>query len=208
MAHFELSAYSSEDDRRLSASPSHLIADTEQRLLEYLDGRLPAAEASVVEAHLSVCAECQAFAYQWRQLDPALAKALRPTGLPADFTTRLWKRIQAEPIVRTHATLEQERARLQAECEADWVARRRHELRRQLPLALDYVGYGALAALGGYLFFGLMLWLLQWSPQPTPTSLLSWIPAGSVALGMAIPLCGAAFMARRQIARWVQQNGF
>ena len=61
---------------------SHL-AQHEDRLLQYLDGQLPAAEARALEVHLAVCPECQALRRQWAQLEATLVRTLAPPRLSA-----------------------------------------------------------------------------------------------------------------------------
>ena len=68
----------------------------EDRLLQYLDGQLPAAEARDMEAHLADCPECQALRRQWEQLDERLARTLAQPRLSPDFAARLRQRVAAE----------------------------------------------------------------------------------------------------------------
>ena len=71
-------------------------ANDEQRLLEYLEGELPASENRALEEHLGVCAECQTLAEQWRQLDSHLqaqfSSAETPAGVSATGLERHRKR--------------------------------------------------------------------------------------------------------------------
>ncbi|HYV28896.1 MAG TPA: zf-HC2 domain-containing protein, partial [Candidatus Eisenbacteria bacterium] len=77
---------------------SHL-QENENRISDYLENQLPAAERRALEEHLTVCAECQNFCQQLKQLDNALAQALARPELSSAFTTSLWQRIaeQATP---------------------------------------------------------------------------------------------------------------
>jgi anti-sigma factor RsiW len=73
----------------------HLPQD-EDRLLEYLNGQLLAPEARAIEAHLTVCPECQALRHQWQQLDERLARTLAQPRLSPDFAARLRQRVAVE----------------------------------------------------------------------------------------------------------------
>ncbi|HUJ40417.1 MAG TPA: zf-HC2 domain-containing protein [Candidatus Acidoferrales bacterium] len=58
--------------------------NSEERLMEYLEGQLPATERALVEAHLAECAACRALAGQVRWLEtrlPHLAPELEPAWL-------------------------------------------------------------------------------------------------------------------------------
>jgi anti-sigma factor RsiW len=125
----------------------------ENRILDYLDKDLPAAERETVERHLVACPECRAFASQWNQLDAALAHFLTPPVLSPGFSARLWARIdvQAAGVAKTEPALRK------AECEAEFLAYTAWLQRRCLNWAglLDGIGLAILLTLGAYGLYGL-----------------------------------------------------
>jgi len=62
--------------------------NTEERLLEYLEGELPATERVLVEAHLAECATCRALAGQVHWLETRLPR-LEPEREPAWLVQRI-----------------------------------------------------------------------------------------------------------------------
>jgi len=62
--------------------------NTEERLMEYLEGELPATERLLVEAHLAECATCRALAGQVRWLETRLPR-LEPEREPAWMVQRI-----------------------------------------------------------------------------------------------------------------------
>jgi anti-sigma factor RsiW len=174
-------------------------AEFENRIADYLEEQLPPSERQAVETHLAACAGCRAFCAQLRELDAALARAVKAPALRADFSGRVQRRIEAEPARWSAA----ERAERLRQAEAEFQARAERLRRRSLGLLslLDGVGYAALA--------GLVLCLL-YRVAPRVAS------AGSVAAAMpeqqALRLAwfaGAVFVVlgmgagfRRQVSRW------
>lgn len=68
-------------------------------LQEYLEGWLPEAAASDVEAHLATCARCAREMEQWRELDRALWRQPRPEP-PRGFRDAVMARIgEEEPAI-------------------------------------------------------------------------------------------------------------
>ncbi len=102
--------------RETSASPRGFILvsckDHENDLLPYLDGRLDAAAAAGVDAHLKVCAVCRKEVAQMRQTWKLLGY-LPGRNVSAHLPARLL-----------------EAARVQLEVERRWT----HKLRRHLPI--------------------------------------------------------------------------
>src|SRR5262245_48264204 len=82
--------------RDASQPAAHSLQD-EARLLEYLDARLDPDHCKAVEEHLATCAECHALSQQWRQLDSELTVALPRVTLSSGFSSRLSRRLEAEP---------------------------------------------------------------------------------------------------------------
>lgn len=62
--------------------------NTEERLLEYLEGELPATERVLVEAHLTECAACRALVGQVRWVEARLPR-LEPEVEPAWLVKRI-----------------------------------------------------------------------------------------------------------------------
>lgn len=166
----------------------------EERLLQFLDGQLPAPEARAIEAHLAACPECQGLRRQLEQLDEKLASTLAQPRLSPDFAARLRERVAVETKVGAPA----------AQTNEPWVEARRRETRVFWLGLLDGLGYGAAAAAGGY-------WLLHlavaWVPGPAgigtaflrgPTFLLALVTA-SAAL-----LVGLKLAAKNRVWRWLE----
>ncbi len=169
----------------------------ESRILDLLENQLPACEQAEVEGHLAGCPACRALAADWRQLDAALARAVRRPKLSADFDARLREQIAAI-VLPTVA----ERKR---QAEADYAARL-GELRRWshwLPRLLDTLGWAVLAGLAGGA-------LVRWSPALIgllPARVLSteasWWTAllGSVVF-LLVGLAAAFPQPRRRLVAW------
>ncbi len=119
--------------------------ELEPRILEYLDGALPAAEGARLEAHLADCASCQAFAARLGELDVTLSRAINAPDLSRDFRASLERRLKARrgPLAEPERA-ERKRA-LQAEFEAQ-VAGLEGRSRWALSL-LDALGYVAATVL-------------------------------------------------------------
>lgn len=62
--------------------------NTEERLMEYLEGELPATERAIVEAHLAECAACRGLAAQVRWVETRLPK-LEPEVEPGWLVFRI-----------------------------------------------------------------------------------------------------------------------
>jgi anti-sigma factor RsiW len=142
-------------------------AEFENRIADYLEEQLPPGGRQAVETHLAACAECRAFCAQLRELDAALACAVKAPALGADFSARVRRRVEAEPVRWSAA----ERAERLRQAEADFQTRVARLRRRSLGLLslLDGIGYAALAGL-------LLCFLYRLGP--------SLASAGSVAAGI------------------------
>jgi len=174
-------------------------AEFENRIADYLEEQLPPGDRLAVETHLAACDACRAFCAQLRELDASLASALKPPALPADFSARVWKRVEAEPAGWSAA----ERAERLRQEEAEFQARMARLRRRSLRLLglLDGAGYAALA--------GLLLCLLY---RVAPSVASAWSAAAARQGQQALTLAwatGAVFVVfgigvafRRQAARW------
>ena len=72
--------------------------DVLERLSDYLDGDLPAAEAARLEEHLRGCDGCARFGGEFRGVVDALRTHLaRSRTLPTGFRDRLRKALGEEP---------------------------------------------------------------------------------------------------------------
>jgi anti-sigma factor RsiW len=71
------------------------------RLSDYLDGDLSAAEVGRVEEHLRGCDGCARFGGEFRGVVESLRRHLvRSNGLPAGFRERLRKALGDDPAAR------------------------------------------------------------------------------------------------------------
>jgi anti-sigma factor RsiW len=75
--------------------PSPHSLDWNDRLQDWLDGELSAADMAAFEAHLADCAECQQSMAALEQLDAELVAASPPLKLTAAFDQRLFAQIDA-----------------------------------------------------------------------------------------------------------------
>ena len=127
----------------------------EDRLIEYLDGQLAAPEARAIEAHLTICPECQALRRQWEQLEERLVRTLAPPRLSPDFAVRLRQQVAARSKAGA-PDLEGQRSGGQVVQTHDPYVGARLRAKRVFWLALlDGLGYGAVAMIGGYWFLHL-----------------------------------------------------
>jgi anti-sigma factor RsiW len=102
----------------------------EDRILDYLENQLPAAERARVETHLGGCGECRAFARQLERLDAQLSRTLKPRALSPSFNARLRQRIQTMPLM-TAVEIAERKRQLQSEYDADLAKLRLFSLRRR-----------------------------------------------------------------------------
>jgi anti-sigma factor RsiW len=175
----------------------------EDRLLEYLDGQLRAPEARAIEAHLTVCPECQALRRQWEQLDERLARTLARPKLSPDFAARVRRQVAAGVQATAPGVGVRESAGAAARSRQPWIEDRRRGKSVLWLGLLDGIGYGAAAAVGGYCLFRLAV---AWVPGPagTGTAFLSG-PAFLFALAIAgaTLLFGLNLAARNRPLRWL-----
>lgn len=182
--------------------PTGHTVELEARLFEYLDGELAPSETEALAAHLAACAQCQALAHQWQQLDLELSTKLSSPSLSADFATDLWRRVEATARSAVPSSPSQQGVGAPAEWGTDWAQYRKTVLRKQLPAALDYIGYGGLAAIGSCLFFRLASALLKTSGPSLAVTLQQSLTPIALGTAAAVVLVTAAFATRRQVARW------
>ena len=180
----------------------HLPQD-EDRLLEYLDGQLPAPEARAIEAHLAVCPECQALRRQWEQLDGKLTRTLAQLKLSPDFSARLRRQVVVESKAGAQGVGVQEGEGPGTQKGQVWIETRSRGSNVLWLDLVDVVGYGAAAAIGGY---GLFHLAAAWVPGPagggsaflrSPAFLFALVAAG------AVLLAGLNLAARNRLLRWL-----
>jgi anti-sigma factor RsiW len=165
----------------------------EERLLQYLDGQLPATEASAIEKHLGACTQCQSLRHEWEKLDETLSRTLSQPGLSPDFTARLRERIALATSTLAGG----------AQPHVPSIEARRRESRVFWLGLLDGLGYGAVAAAGGYWLHHLAI---TWTPSPgSSTAAFLHGPAFLFALvtaGAAL-LIGLNLAAKNRVWRWL-----
>jgi anti-sigma factor RsiW len=173
----------------------------EARLFEYLDGQLPPAEAKAMEAHLALCPECRQTAQQWKDLDVELAAQLAPPQLSTGFSRKLQERLQKEGSAAPTAISPERKARLTEEFDSVWARDSRRTLRSMAPFALDFVGYGALAAVGSGLLFRL---LAKYGGAPSSNWLSTvqpWLLPVGVGLAALVLVAAMLLATRTRVSR-------
>jgi anti-sigma factor RsiW len=175
----------------------------EERLLEYLDGQLAAPEARPIEAHLTVCPECQALRRQWEHLDERLVRTLAQPKLAPDFAARLRQQVAVGAKAAAPGVRAREGEGPGAQSEQPWIENRRRARSVLWLELLDVLGYGAAAAVGGY---GLFHLATAWVPGPAgggtaflrgPAFLFALVAAG------AALLVGLNLAAKNKVLRWL-----
>ncbi len=179
----------------------------EDRLLQYLDGQLPPPEARAVEAHLAACPDCQALHRQWEQLDQQLAQTMARPKLSPDFATCLRQHIAAEANASAQGIGVQEAAVAATQSPRPWVEDRRRAKNLLWLGLLDGVGYGAAAAVGGYLLYRTAV---AWAAAPAGAG-TSVLHNPAFLFGLAIAgttlLFGLNLAAKNKPLRWLGAYG-
>jgi hypothetical protein len=175
----------------------------EDRLLQYLDGQLPAPEASAIEAHLAACPECHALRRQWEQLDERLAHTLAKPRLSPDFAARVRQRVAAGAQAIAAGGRMRESGVAAAQSHQPWIEDRRRGTSVIWLGLLDGVGYGLAAAVGGYCLYRL---ILAWIPGPAGTG-TAFLSSPAFLCGLAIAgatlLFGLNLAAKNKPLRWL-----
>ena len=70
--------------------------EAEEQLLEAIDGALAGPERQALDAHLTTCARCPAFAASLLAVDAALTTALPPPVVPASIAVTVRTRVRRE----------------------------------------------------------------------------------------------------------------
>ncbi|GEM_PF-1451137 len=176
----------------------------ENRILEWQESALPAAERRAVEEHLAACAGCRQFAEELKHLDAALARTLQAPRLPAQFKSRLLQRVDADRPAVAQETITSRKQQVESEFQAFIAGLRQRVWRANFAKFLDGLGIAGLVLVG----FALARPLWQQAPDlmaslpaavaKNPTQLLLW---ASTAASL---LVGVLFAGRRQLARWVE----
>ncbi len=178
--------------------------ECEVRLFEYLDGTLVPSTAAALEAHLTLCPKCQALAQQWQQLDDELNQCLSRPALSAGFSERLQYRLDQEPAPGPKPSTTQAEIAKTLGLELCWDEYRKEVLRQQLPAVLDYVGYGALAAIVACLVLRLAPDSFGALAQRSPTSPPAWLlVTAACAAAAAVLLAALGLTFRKKVGRWL-----
>ena len=165
-----------------------LCEEIENRILDYQENQLSAAQRAEVETHLAGCPACREFARQLQQLDAALAARVKIPALSAGFDRQVRERIQAAPAALSEAQRAERKRQLQAEFEAGMARIVRGSF--ALGRLLNYLAWPALAAVAGWL-----AWLLttQWTAHLPAQSLsglapgtIPWLVASAVFLAVGL----------------------
>lgn len=132
------------------------------RLQDWLDGALAADEQVAVDAHLETCHACREQLRTLRTLDTALQEAAPQLSLGAGFDARVFAQIDAE----NHAQRAFERARVQAEIEAQ-LAQLARDWRRTLGVLIPGVLAGIALAFGFAAYFETADWVRELTAHST-----------------------------------------
>lgn len=119
-----------------------------ERLQDWLDGELNAADNAAFEAHLAGCAACQRALAEMEELDAALTEATPPLQLNGAFDQTLFARIDAID--------DSQRAEARRRLEQEW-QQQMQALSRNWRRTLAFVIPGIIASI--VLAFALMTWL-------------------------------------------------
>src|SRR5207253_2834952 len=112
----------------------HLLGNMD-RILEYQEGILSIKERGPLEGHLNECPECRAFQQKAERLEIELARHINAPTLPAEFTTRLWDRINS--LSGLESTHDEQRRKMELDFENNSARLRKHLFR--FPKVLDYL---------------------------------------------------------------------
>lgn len=123
--------------------------DFEDRILDWLDNRLSAADRHQVESHVATCAACRRFWLAQQALDARLAAALPRPVLSGDFRDRVLRSVQALATSVPGESREKQRQVLEADLEVRRKALWRACLWRNIPAWLDLAAYITVAIAGG-----------------------------------------------------------
>ncbi len=178
--------------------------EDDDRLLEYLDGQIPAPGARAIEAHVAVCAKCQALRGQWEQLEERLARTLAQPRLSADFATRLRQQVAAEAKADAQNARLQEKDWSQTQVMPIWAETGRRGSGALWLDLLDVLGYGAAAAVGGYVLSHLTA---AWAPGLASTGdafLRSRAFLFAVVSAGAVLAVGLNLAAKNKVKRWLR----
>ena len=143
----------------------------ENKILDYQENQLSAAQRAEVETHLAGCPDCREFARQLQQLDAALSASVKIPALSAGFDRQLRERIQSTPATLSEAYRAERKRQLQAEFEAGmaesvggWFT---------LGRLLNYLAWPAVAAVAGWLAWRISA---EWAARLPAQSLGGYAP--------------------------------
>jgi anti-sigma factor RsiW len=134
------------------SDPSTHLAEWNDRLQDWLDGDLNAADEAELQAHMADCALCRARADELRELDFNLANAAPRIALDDAFDARLFARIDEMVDAAHDSQRAAARQRMEQELQQNLQA-----LARGWRRSLLVVVAGAIA--GVAMAFGLTTWL-------------------------------------------------
>ncbi len=185
------------------------LSSGDQRLLEFLDGTMPAAQRLLLEQHVAHCLQCQALCAEWRELDLQLSKNLTGPKLSAGFESRVLAAVEIQAALPSAQARSAAKARLESEAEQGWLEIRGSLIRAHIPRLLDWASYGAAA---GVAIAVILQLALAFPPSQTGSNgaaaTLANNPALAVATAIgAVFLLGTAVLAARprlsRMLRWL-----
>jgi len=160
----------------------------EDRILDYQEHQLSAAQRAEVETHLAGCSACREIARQLQQLDAALAARVGIPELSAGFDRRLRERIQAAPTALSEAQRVGRKRQLQAEFDAGMARIVRGSF--AFGSLLNHLAWPALATVAGWLAW---IFTAQWTACLPAQSLnglapgtIPWLVASAVFLAVGL----------------------
>jgi anti-sigma factor RsiW len=161
-----------------------LCEEIENRILDFQENQLSAAQRAEVESHLAGCANCRLLAQRLHRLDATLRANVKVPALSADFEQRLWERVEAAPSALSEAQRAERKRQLEAEFEAG-VARLHHGAFASGGL-WQYLASPAVAALaGGIAWACARQWTIHFNPASVagiPANLIPWLAASGIIL--------------------------
>ena len=179
-------------------------AEYEDRILEWQEASLPAAERRGVEGHLAGCAGCRQFAEELKHLDAALVRTLQAPRLPAQFKSRLLQRVDASRAAVAQEAITARKQQAESEFQAFIAGLRQRVWRANFAKFLDALG------IAGLVLVGIALAQPLWQRVPDLTASLPAAVVGNPAQlllwasSAASLLVGVLFALRRQAARWAE----
>jgi anti-sigma factor RsiW len=124
----------------------------EARIMDWLDGELPAVERQTIENHVAACAACRNFSEELKSLDAALVSTIQRPVLPDNFKSKMLRRVDMEFSAQpSDAAIAQRKQAEEAEFQALRAQLPSRVLRANLANVLDVLGYLGIAAVASLL---------------------------------------------------------